>query len=826
MDKDQETLDILDIPNTISLNPFDRPPNPMDEDLNSVTQEELEANLSTDCPTGAMDMTPAQNCNDMWEKLIQSVLEDNSTQDAVVHSDANLFDEVQTLVKEEEKEMVDDIKIEESLNEVLAENPEQTIPEIQKEEEEINKHEEPLTEIKPEDQNEPDNIEDKTMLEVTIEKEEMQEAVMDFCKAEEQMLSPCMYDMNNDDENDSICQVEVYATNHENDSKQLEDDDIRKSFYEDDDDDCFSGISTNSVGYLEPNDKKLECKLEPKEEESCKETQLSTIINDHCYSQEVSINAAECDVLKQNVINHIMNQNISNKDPQKISKLVDKILNNLDNNKLDIILKTLNINESPVEEQQDESHFKIENESVSNNTNEELGDKVTDGEAETQHLENLQEHTQDLEEKSFENVSEAEKTINESLLENTDEEANPETSENFESEEVSIKETEKSTEIEQNEKSDDTEKDSSASKEIINDTSNEENPPNEIESVETKSQNTIGNLPYNCSETIENQIFDEDFEQLCKNGTLPKKPDITNEYYKLLEKLKDFATQIHKDCELYAVSSIESKLHDYIKLQYYNFQEIFKHHVILTETTAVQTEETNINKVSKRKRKKAKKSPNKNNTSETRYSSSSSSTYSKSSSSSDDEEVEENNTAKQKSTCIKEDEQDRCSASDIKSLPSFVEHYKNNIVNYNHEYDDGINLSQYVQSEIFTIDSPLQYDDSECDSGKDDNDMDENLQKDDDNFDNIDNGDEDTDEKSDSDDNSLIFKIRTKKSKPLNDTSSVVSPADDKKSNKIQTDNMSVHSESDKENLTSERKERKSNESMDEDEKNDREIDR
>lgn len=87
---ENESLNIvLDIQDTaLSLNPFHRPPNMLiDDDLNRVTQEELEANLSTDCPIRE-GIPSGHKTNDMWEQLIQSVLEDNSTQDIVEGEDA------------------------------------------------------------------------------------------------------------------------------------------------------------------------------------------------------------------------------------------------------------------------------------------------------------------------------------------------------------------------------------------------------------------------------------------------------------------------------------------------------------------------------------------------------------------------------------------------------------------------------------------------------------------------------------------------------------------------------------------------------------------
>lgn len=93
--QEEECLDIaLTIEDDgLSLNPFDRPPNMlMDDDLNRVTQEELEANLSTDCPMtigGGEPLTRRGKTNDIWEQLIQSVLEDNSTQESILNHRRN-----------------------------------------------------------------------------------------------------------------------------------------------------------------------------------------------------------------------------------------------------------------------------------------------------------------------------------------------------------------------------------------------------------------------------------------------------------------------------------------------------------------------------------------------------------------------------------------------------------------------------------------------------------------------------------------------------------------------------------------------------------------
>ncbi|KAM7351107.1 uncharacterized protein ACRADG_004087 isoform 2-T2 [Cochliomyia hominivorax] len=816
MDREQETLDmVLDIPNTISLNPFDRPLNPMDEDLNCVTQEELEANLSTDCPSGAADATQAQNCNDMLEKLIQSVLEDNSTQDAVIETyTTSMFQNEESFVKAEHKsqdnvkeENDDDVREEERLN----------LPESKNQNE---------TEEQPEIQQNIESVSSpKTPLEAT---ENAIENIMDICKEEEQMLSTFMYDMNHDDVQNEMCQVEVYATNHDS-SKHEEIDDIRKSSYEnEDDDDCLSGVSSVSLGYLESADNKEDLKDLTKEEESFKEDQLSTIINDHCYSQEVSTNVAECDVLKQNVINHIMTQNISNKDYQKISKFVDRILNNLDNNKLDLILNTLNIKHDTLKEELNESSYKIEKTNIS--------DHIKFGELEEasknfekEYLENMSEKSQEVQEKTSEVDDETKKTIaesNENATENIEEITVQNMAENGSN-------NTKIDVIEDKEKSIEIEKNSTELKEISQNISIEENQSDRLGTVEKQSLG--GNLPYSCSEPIENHIFDEEFELLCKNGVLPLSREIpkSDTYCQLIDKLKDFAIQIHKDCEDFKKCSVEEKFHDYIKSQYYNFQEIFKTHVIFTQTNETQTE---LNKLSKRKRKKAKKAVMKTNLSKTSdqsysstsTSSSSSSSSSSSTSSSSSSSDEDDNKIKEKFSYTKE-ENDSFSVSDIKLLPSFMPSC-NNITSYNNEYDDGINLSQYVQSEIFNIESlspqSTLLSDSECDSAKDDNDVNDtvlNLHKD--NISHYDNDDDDEDEQNGDSDDTLIFKINPKKNKKSNETSSVVS-SDAQKSKKLQGDNMSVHSESDKENLITDHKEKKSNESMNEDEKNDREIDR
>ncbi|XP_065355571.1 transcriptional regulator ATRX-like isoform X2 [Calliphora vicina] len=826
MDRDQETLDrVLDIPNTISLNPFDRTPNIMDDDLNSVTQEELEANLSTDCPTGDMDTTPAQSCNDMWEKLIQSFLEDNSTQDAVVQSvntDPTMFETEHTLANEETvdentsaKEEISDEKTEvEGIMNVVLED---------KHSNEENEMETQNPEVVPEPnllntENGSSAAPSEALKEdITVNNEETR---MDIIKEEEVLLS-CMYELNVDVQDD-LCQVEVYATNRENATNNMkEEEHIKGEFYDNDEDDSLSNVSALSIGYLEPKEQKVGCKKEVSSEiERLNETQLSTIINDHCYSQEVSINVDECDVLKQNVINHIMTQNVSNKDHQKIAKFVDKILNKLDNNKLDKMLNTLNTTDTLTEEQPEpeEFHIKIETDANSTDKNDKSEDILSHQD------QNLQEELPQLQEqqKPSEDEHIAETNLQEESPENDEKEDVQENPQDEVDNETPSNDNEVAEESLLNKEHQEIANEQPESKGTNHEGSNEESQPVKTDSVETKSLN--GTLPYNCSEDIEHQIFDEEFELLCKNGVLPsKRSDTKTEAHcQLLEKLKDFATQMQKDCEDFSTCSLEDKLHDYIKLQYQNFQELFTPHIVFKKTIDTQTKSR---KTTKRKR-KTKSTDTKNNFSKTSdISSRYSSTCTSSSSSSSDEA---DNNVQTTSIYSKEEDPDRsaynnAAPSDIKSLPS-VDYFNNNASNYGREYDDGIDLSQYVQSEVFNINSLSPHSTmlSDSDSAKEDNEDNDAaaaiLSKHDSSHLNA-------DQYGDSDD-TMLFKISSKKSSKSNDSSSVISSADASKSNKSQADNMSVHSESDKENLTSERKERKSNESMDEDEKNDREIDR
>ncbi|XP_023301758.2 transcriptional regulator ATRX-like isoform X2 [Lucilia cuprina] len=813
MDKEQETLDmVLDIPNTISLNPFDRPPNIMDDELNSVTQEELEANLSTDCPTGTMDTAPAQNCNDMWEKLIQSFLEDNSTQDAVVQSVNTNPSMFETEAESENREKVETAEepakaeIQEALTVVLEEKPSKN-NEIKEEENIESEQEKKIAEI---DSNvyklEPElDIPAETYMpqdDATVSDPE--EHLMNDSNEEQQMLT-CLYDLQDDDVQNDLCQVEVYATEHETDASSLKkEQNIEGDCYEnDEDDDCLSNVSAISIGYLEPIDDKQKCKIEIlNEKERLNETKLSTIINDHCYSQEVSINMDECDVLKQNVINHIMTQNISNKNHHKIANFVDKILNSLDNNKLDLMMNTLNATEQP-----QEFNVKIENETSSDalsNKSEEVNiqlENESGSNSDSQIEQEEQQVPKDNELITETNLQE-EQTVN---LEKEVIQITP----NKEAEETNEPAREDNEEILGEIALNDQQQSQTETDIPETNETNEENRTTESEEAKSLCET----LAYNCSEALEHQIFDEEFEMLCKNGVLPLKEKIvkTDAHSELLEKLKEFAIQMQKDCEDFSSSSIENKLHDYIIMQCQNFQELFKPYVVFKQSIETQTKSK---KLTKRKR-KLRTANSKNNLSKT--SDQSSSRYSSTSSS---DEAEDN----VKTKYIDTDEEPK----QIKSPPSLssnADYFHSNATNYGQEYDDGINLSQYVQSEIFNIDSlsPQSTMLSDSDSAKDDNE--ENDSSPIINKAETSHPDKDDDDTGDSDD-TMIYKVRSKKSKSSNDSASVTSPSEAAKSNKSQADNMSVHSESDKENLTSERKEKKSNESMDEDEKNDREIDR
>lgn len=98
MDQQYKEEECLDMALTIeddglSLNPFDRPPNMlMDDDLNRVTQEELEANLSTDCPTtstGVDLLSRPTNTNYIWEEIIHSVIEDSTAEESNLAHEQN-----------------------------------------------------------------------------------------------------------------------------------------------------------------------------------------------------------------------------------------------------------------------------------------------------------------------------------------------------------------------------------------------------------------------------------------------------------------------------------------------------------------------------------------------------------------------------------------------------------------------------------------------------------------------------------------------------------------------------------------------------------------
>ena len=780
MDKDQETLDmVLDIPNSVSLNPFDRPPNIMDDELNSVTQEELEANLSTDCPFGLnMEKTPAQNQNDLLQQLIQTVLEDTSTQDAVVNSEQNngfnedILKEGNTYTTQQglgEKECIQDQhNWQESLR-MVTKQPLYQETEDENHEECDRKSE---NEFKNEDH---ENISNKAQLqdEVSIKKEGI---VLDITTEGEQMLEQCIYAVGVDDDQEDLCQVEIYASNREDDCTKKDEISVTKNANVIDEDDSCSDDSVMSVGYLEP----MSPNEIAKKEDEIKVHQLSSIISDHCYSQEVSINSPESDVLKQNIINHIVLKNPINVDQKKLSKFVDKILNTLDNNNLEIMLNTLNIEESPtkVSQKGNEEEIKLDVQDNSNKTNiNRDGDEISQGTQKEQ------------------NVSENAQNINH-IKEETD--SNNEISskiKNFDGENESA---------------------NKQSEACLENRSLFTGSSTLIDSETSEIKSTSEPLADNCSEPIEHQLFDEEFELLCKNGLLPLKNDtkMITTSTKLLEKLKEFASHMLTDCEVFSSSSrnVEEKLLDYIKVQYNLFQELFRPLALFNRSIETQTVHQKLSKHEQKSKKLSKRSRR----SKTTDHSSSVTTSSSSTSSSSSENEEPNTQIPFQSTANLKEEGD--TISDVKSL-SFVVPSCDIVKNCSQDYDDGINLSQYVQSEIFDIDSlspqsSILSEDS--DSAKEgDDDQAAILKK----QESLLHEDEDSD-------NAMIFDINSKKNKRSTDNSSVTSTTDGQRTCKSQKDNISVHSESDKENLTAERKEKKSTESMDEDEKNDREIDR
>lgn len=937
MDKDPETLDmVLDIPNTISLNPFDRPPNIMDDDLNSVTQEELEANLSTDCPTegtlDVMETTNHQNANEMWEQLIQSVLEDTSTQDAVQQQDD--VEIKQELLQQPEIEgdtEKEKVKVEEQQEEGEANKREDIEPEnipVQLEEpsmkwkqdednlnqtaEEQQEHiqvelEQHSVEWKTDEDNLNQNLEEErheveisTQVEKEIEKEvekeveeevtfiKNEETVMDYSLEEEQMLSQHVMDnyylddLNNEDTQDDLCQVEVYASYQETEVTKEEEENpqVKNENSENEDDlmdDDRSDVSAVSLGHLEPNDgqeQERDVEENPNKPEDDKESQLSIIISDHCYSQEISIKVHETDVLKQNIINHMMSQK-SAKDHHKIIKIVDRILNDIDNDKINKMLDYLNLNEiedeitteelpTEVMENQEEGEIEVHNDKPQEKEHlDEQAEKTAENEREKTLEDQIEKNLEDQIGRNLENLENpAENDIsNDSpVLTETLVNANlPETSgtmNNVEQNINSLNENEEiisssdnpkemeidnsiplQTEIQQpletsnllnNEKennllepSEDTD---STFKTPLN---------NAQDSIDTKS--IIETFADNCSEPIEHNLFEEEFELLCKNGMLPiaKKETKTDLSIQLLEKLKDFVSNIQKDCLAFATVStnIEEKLHDYIKQQYLQYQEIFKPYCYSTDKQTVETQ-TDFKRLTKRKRKTVKKESKKQTTKTSEHStiysstSSSSPSSSSSSSSSDEEDNTLHKPVKKENSdnMANQDHQPELSQASV-TLPSVVKSLppcttNPYITNYSQEYDDGINLSQYVQSEIFDIDTMSQQslipsDDS--DSLKEDDDV-PTINSHHSSYE---------EDKDDDSDDAIIFKIRPKKSKKLDE--SPPPPSESKKPRKSQStaaDNMSVNSESDKENLTSDRKDKKSNDSMDEEEKNDREIER
>lgn len=737
MDKDQETIDmVLDIPNSISLNPFDRPLNFMEDELNSVTQEELEANLSTDCPFGVnIEKTPPQNNNDILEQLIQRVLEDTSTQDGVVNSEqstefseselknASTFSTQFVLANKEKTQ--DKNCNQESLKVVRKDSP---CSANENENEECSDKSND-NEFKNENKK---NFSEKMELqdEKPIEKECI---ILDVKTEEEQMLEQCIFDVDIDDDQADICQVEVYASSHEDERTKKTELYTEKASVADDYDTC-SDDSVMSIGYLEPVSSK-----EIFKNNDIKDHQLSSIISDHCYSQE-------SDVLKQNLINHIVLKNPINVDHKKISKFVDKILNNLNSNNLERMLNTLNLDDKAIELAQigiDEDN-KICEQKESNNTS------------------------------AIGEVAEiSQKTIN----------------------------------IEREKECLDKQSEACLENPILVSESN-----TLYDSESGGKQTNSETFAENCSEPMEHQLFEEEFELLCKNGLLPLKNDASTKDAptKLLENLKDFASHMLTDCKFFSSTStnLEEKLLDYIKTQYKLFQEVFAPQTLFNCSIGTQTELKNLSKpkeISKKLRKRNHRSKSKDHSSSLATSSSTSSPSS---------EDEEPNTQ----IPFQKTEDNTDTISDIKSLSLNVPSC-DVAKNYNQDYDDGINLSQYVQSEIFDIDSPSPQSSilsEDSDSGKEaDEDQTAILKK----QESLLHEDEDSD-------NAMIFDINSKKSKVSSDNSSSILSSDGYKTRKSQKDDMSVHSESDKENLTTDRKDKKSIDSLDEDEKNDREIDR
>uniref|UniRef100_A0A1I8PAA2 Transcriptional regulator ATRX n=1 Tax=Stomoxys calcitrans TaxID=35570 RepID=A0A1I8PAA2_STOCA len=840
----------LDVQSSIScLNPFDRPPNIMDDELNSVTQEELEANLSTDCPiTKNTESAPTS-----WEQLIQSVfLEDNSTQDAVDHQsevcetqDKDVVESVITeqadidalkLLKDEIKEIedggmewgpgtgsqTDQKEMPMETEERVDRNPEITSEDT----EEIEKD---MDQDKCADQ--PDTSSDQGL----SPKTEISIHSTTLLSQDEDMFN-CFYDETTNDVDNELCQVEIYSSNSNENLNLI----VPKSpgFVEnnkipikeelpEDNDDILSDASSLSIGHIEES---VNLQENPARNGN---VQLSIINSDHCYSQE-KITLNERETLKQNLINYVIQQ-YPTKDHERISDLVDKLFIGLDNHKVDFILESMEKQEDVHEEQvgliaegkeeekekdqegiveAEGNQVKTEEEQSNGNSqtigltvDEAVPTKVeTEFSTDSQEL-GLDEPITNEENKNSINLPKANEVENESYEENVNQ-ACSENTEMLETNESYKGEAGGNVNLEETEAKD-------------NETSDNANDEKSLESSckdITESKQLNETLVDNCSEPLEHHMFEEEFEALCKSGKLKLENYRQIHSAGLLEKLNDFATNIQRDCRYFSSAStnIDQKLNDYIQQQYKHFQEQFSAYCIVSDANKKITVETqtDFKKITKRHRRKlnleSKSNLMKTSDKSSQYDSSSSSSLSGDEKGSRNSILETTKRKKRspKKTSIKNENN---SSDPENALPNEA---KQSQTNPFQEYDDGINLSQYVQSEIFDIESqqtpvPSSVEDSDASEKEVEGEGVSNNYLPDDGNDS---------------DSTIFFKPKKNKKSSLDDTKSL--STDTKKSRTNRGDNMSSpNSESDKENqiVCSERSERKS---MDEDEKNDKEIER
>ncbi|XP_075150194.1 uncharacterized protein LOC142224305 isoform X2 [Haematobia irritans] len=826
----------LDEQSSIScLNPFDRPPNIMDDEMNSVTQEELEANLSTDCPASSA----ADNAPTSWEQLIQSVFrEDTSTQDAELEQQ-DISEQVisQTIQTEEEVPQQEDTFQQEDqhiealemfkkeINEEIESGLMDWCPEQQNLrnvdlDENESKDDQHAEGQELHEENIRDNEDEKTMPSVDEElspKDEISIHSTAILTQEEDVFQ-CYYDdtINEEDIHNDLCQVEVYATDDlkERDGKSPTNMDINETQIKDEEldetDELLSDASSVSIGHIEEA-----IKNDDNQEEKKSVSQLSIINSDHCYSQE-KITPKERDTLKQKLMNYVIQQCLT-KDHEKICNLVNKLFHGLDNNKADMIFESIEKQETP----EDDTSIHTEQKEYQDTS-----------ENEVQEIKNINEENSTIEEEKQETTEEIKNPINDENVSEFDKETKQEsTAEESEinhsinEENESIRESlldennimadekgnENKTEEEEDNKNHDvadTDAKTGLSLEEITPSSENIIANSKKEMVESKPLTEI--FADNCSEPLEHHMFEEEFAILCKNGNIALEKAKHDQSSDLLSKLIDFAAHIQRDCNSFysASTNIEQKLHDYIQQQYKYFQEQFKAYCQDQKSRIAVETQTDFKKVTKRHRNKlnldSKKCLMKTSDKSSQYDSSSSSL-------SGDEDS--------KTVIFESHRKKRATKRSLKSTTTLDNEGNNerdgssqshHPITHFQEYDDGIDLSKYVQSEIFEIESQhssvLSSVEDSASGKEEDGEVPNNYIQDD----------------GDDSDTAIFFKPKRDK-KISSEDGTPLSATDSKRSRKNRADEASVNSESDKENQISKRLERKS---MDEEEKTEKEIER